>query len=309
MAWRIVIIENEGKLSLKDGNLLFTNKKYSKSVPLEDIDYIILDNRQIVITHPLMNKLSEMCILLMTTNKRHEVSGILFSYWNQYRKLDTLEKQLQISPILKKQLHKTIIQQKIINQALCLKKLSLSKYKTLINYSKDIKNANIQNTEAIAASIYFKELFSSNDFIFHRQDFKHKNIYALNAALNYTYSIIRAIIIKYIIASGFIPYLGIFHKSKTNPFNLADDIIEPFRPIADYHVYKFKDILINLKFDALNSNIRKEMHQIYSYEVCINNKWFALSSACKILISSLLKSINNNDYNIFLYPNDWREDI
>ena len=109
MAWRIVIIENEGKLSTKDEQLIFTNKKYTKSIPLEDIDYIILDNRQIIITHPLINKLAEMGILLMTTNKKHEVSGILFSYWYQYRKLDTLEKQLQISHILKKHLHKTII--------------------------------------------------------------------------------------------------------------------------------------------------------------------------------------------------------
>ena len=307
MAWRIVIIENEGKLSTKNEQLIFTNKKYTKSIPLEDIDYIILDNRQIIITHPLMNKLAEMGILLMTTNKSHEVSGILFSYWNQYRKLDTLEKQLQISPILKKQLHKTIIQQKIINQALCLKKYSLNKYDTLIEYSKKISHSNIQNTEAIAASVYFKELFSNDEFKFYRQDFKSKKIYAINAALNYTYSIVRSVIIKYIIASGFIPYLGIFHKSKTNPFNLADDIIEPFRPMVDYHVYNFKEQLIKLKFSRLDSNLRKEMHKIYSYEVSINNKWFALSSACKILIASLLKSIKNNDYNIFLYPNDWRE--
>ncbi|TXJ41011.1 type II CRISPR-associated endonuclease Cas1 [Brachyspira pilosicoli] len=309
MAWRIVIIENEGKLSTKNEQLVFTNKKYTESIPLEDIDYIILDNRQIIITHPLMNKLAEMNILLMTVNKSHEVSGILFSYWNQYRKLDTLEKQMQISPILKKQLYKTIIQQKIINQALCLKKYSLNKYDALMEFSKKIKYSNIQNMEAIAASLYFKELFSNDDFKFYRQDFKSKKIYAVNAALNYTYSIVRSVIIKYIIASGFIPYLGIFHKSKTNPFNLADDIIEPFRPIIDYHVYKFKEQLINLKFSRLDSNMRKEMHKIYFYEVYINNKWFALSSACKILIASLLKSITNNDYNIFLYPNDWRQDI
>ncbi len=309
MAWRIVIIENEGKLSTKNEQLIFTNKKYTKSIPLEDIDYIILDNRQIIITHPLINKLAEMGILLMTTNKKHEVSGILFSYWYQYRKLDTLEKQLQISHILKKHLHKTIIQQKIINQALCLQKYSLNRYDTLMEYSKKINYSNIQNTEAIAASIYFKELFSSDDFKFYRQDFKSKKIYAINAALNYTYSIIRAVIIKYIIASGFIPYFGIFHKSKTNPFNLADDIIELLRPMADYHIYQFKDKLINLKYSKLDSNIRKEMHKIYSYEVSINNKWFALSSACKILIASLLKSITNNDYNMFLYPNDWRQTI
>lgn len=308
MAWKIVIIENEGKLSTKDEQLIFTNKKYTKSVPLEDIDYIILDNRQIIITHPLMNKLAEMGILLMTTNKSHEVSGILFSYWNQYRKLDTLEKQLNISPLLKKQLYKNIIQQKIINQALCLKKYSLNKYDILMDYSKKMNYSNIQNTEAITAAIYFKELFANEHFKFHRQDFKSKKIYAINAALNYTYSIVRSLIIKYIIASGFIPYIGIFHKSKTNPFNLADDIIELFRPIADYHVYNFKEQLINLKFSRLDSNIRKEMHKIYSYEVSINDKWFALSSACKILISSLLKSIANNDYNIFLYPYDWRKD-
>ena len=67
------------------------------------------------------------------------------------------------------------------------------------------------------------------------------------------------------------------------------------------------ETVFNLKYSKLDSNIRKEMHKIYSYEVSINNKWFALSSACKILIASLLKSIKNNDYNIFLYPNDWRE--
>lgn len=259
MGWRIVIIENEGKLSIKNKQLIFKTQNKNKSIPIEDIDFIILDNRRITLTHPLLDELAQNSILLMTTNEKHEISGILFSYWNQYRKLEVLNKQIDIPAPLKKQIWKKIIEQKILNQSLTLKKYSINKFEYLNECSKKVKSGDSSNLEAITSAFYFNALFSGENYKFIRQDFKCSKVSTLNAALNYTYSIVRSIIIKYIVGAGFIPYLGIFHKSKTNSFNLADDLMEAFRPIADYHVYKYKDELKENNFNRLDKNMRKEI--------------------------------------------------
>lgn len=309
MGWRIVIIENEGKLSIKNKQLIFKTQNKNKSIPIEDIDFIILDNRRITLTHPLLDELAQNCILLMTTNEKHEISGILFSYWNQYRKLEVLNKQIDIPAPLKKQIWKKIIEQKILNQSLTLKKYSINKFEYLNECSKKVKSGDSSNLEAITSAFYFNALFSGENYKFVRQDFKCSKVSTLNAALNYTYSIVRSIIIKYIVGTGFIPYLGIFHKSKTNSFNLADDLMEAFRPIADYHVYKYKDELKESNFNRLDKNMRKEMQKIYLYELLIDGKWTRFSASCRIMTFSFLKCINENNYNNFLCPLDWRINI
>lgn len=309
MGWRIVVIENRGKLCMKNKQLVFKTGNKNKSIPIEDIDFIILDNRQITITHPLMNELAQNCILLMTTNEKHEISGILFSYWNQYRKLEVLNKQINMPAPLKKQLWKKIIEQKILNQYSVLKKYSINRSELLLEYSKKVKSGDSSNLEAVSSAFYFNALFSTENYKFVRQDFKSSKISTLNAALNYTYSIIRSVIIKYIVGAGFIPYLGIFHKSKTNSFNLADDLMEAFRPISDYHVYKYKDRLKESAFNRLDKNTRKEMQKIYSYELFIDGKWTRFSAACRIITFSFLKAVNENNYESLLCPLDWRIDI
>lgn len=309
MGWRIIIVENSGKLYLKNKQLILKTENENKSIPIEDIDFIILDNRQITITHPLMNELVQNCILLMTTNEKHEISGILFSYWNQYRKLEILNKQIDISVPLKKQLWKKIIEQKILNQSLVLKKYFINRFEHLVEYSKKVKSGDSSNLEAISSAFYFNALFSCDNYKFVRQDFKCSKVSTLNAALNYTYSIIRSIIIKYIVGTGFIPYLGIFHKSKTNSFNLADDLMESFRPIADFHVYKYKDKLKENNFNRLDKNMRQEMQKIYLYELLIDGKWTRFSAACRIITFSFLNAINENNCNNLLCPLDWRINI
>lgn len=122
------------------------------------------------------------------------------------------------------------VQAKICNQAKCLEINEIDEAKTLFAIAKNVASGDSSNREGYAARLYFKLLFGT--------DFTRDDESNINAALNYGYAILRSYIAKTIVAYGLEPSLGIHHKSQLNQFNLADDIIEPYRPIVDNFVYQ-----------------------------------------------------------------------
>ena len=264
MGWRILTISNSGKLSLKNNQIVFIDKnKNNKTVAIEDLECVIIENQEIVITHPLLSELSEKNVLLITTNEKHEPAGVLYSFFNHYKSLEIFETQIKATKKFKKELGKKIIQQKILNQALCLEKLGIDGYNELIEHSKKVTNTDIKNIEGFSSAFYFKTIFANIDEHFKRQQHYDKNVSLINAALNYTYAILRTTIMRNIIAAGLLPYLGFVHISKTNPFNLADDLIEPYRAICDYHVYKNLKYLVNNDDTSLSSEIRENLKKYF----------------------------------------------
>lgn len=199
------------------------------SIPLEDIGALVLDNPRISLSMPLLCQLAEEGIALLTVDEQHLPNGILLPFQQHFAGLQRLRAQLALSRPRQKQWHQQIVQQKILNQAETLSRLNKSKPKqAMLRLAQRVRSGDPDNLEGQAARLYFEHL--------HSQPLRRRQPAFINSAINYGYSVLRSAIARSLAASGLHPALGLFHNNERNPFNLADDLIEPYRPLLDYWV-------------------------------------------------------------------------
>lgn len=289
MSWRSLIISHPSKLSLKN-NQLCIEQGETWSVPLEDISAIVIESQQVLITESLLSKLCENNTVVYFCDSKHIPNGYLLPYYQHSRQLKVLKEQISLSEPFKKRCWQRIIKQKVINQAYvlrCIGKFDVEK--RLLKMLSNIDSGDTKNIEGQVAKIYFKELFERG---FNRN---FDNIY--NACLDYGYTILRGAIARSIAEYGYIPSLGIHHKSELNNYNLADDFIEPFRPIVDLWTRQN----INLK-DEFRTKIRNELVDLLNYDVIIDGKRHCVLNAINVMLSSFTTSIQSKDYEKLLVP-------
>lgn len=227
MGWRTVIISKPARLSIKDRQLC-VNQEDTISVPLEDISVLLIESMQVEITGVLLSHLAEYQILLFSCDGRHVPNGCFMPFASHSRHTLVAKAQLNMSMPFKKRLWQRLVQQKIFNQAKCLDLFSKSEASFIFAIGKEVLSGDSNNREAYAARLYFLALFG--------EKFNRFNTDWINAALNYGYTILRGVVARAVTIYGFIPCLGLQHDSELNNFNLADDLIEPFRPIVDLWV-------------------------------------------------------------------------
>ena len=279
MAFINIFISKPAKLNIKNKQLEVVSE-ITKSFPIEDINSIIIDSLQVNITAYTLSELIENKVAIVMCNQQHLPNGIMLPCNNHSRQLKILKHQMELPLPIKKQLWQQIIKQKIFNQASVLKILGLSGFDKLEYYSKAVLSNDSTNLEATAANFYFKKLFG--------QDFTRSDNNILNAALNYGYTILRSIIARTIIAYGLEPVLGLFHKSELNNFNLADDIIEPFRPVVDLFVAQNKEFY---ELDELTPKLKASLVNLLNVNILINKKEYNVSYAIEEMIKSLQNAI------------------
>lgn len=216
-------------ISVKGGFLLVKAEDKTEQLTLDNIDCLILNSYGASFSNQALNRLCELNIPLLVCGANANPIGILLSNAeNVYRK-QHLTAQLSASLPLQKNLWQSIIGAKVRNQALLLKELG-KKYQDIALLEKKVTSGDSGNAEAIAARIYWSRLFGAS----FKRDFEQPGI---NAFLNYGYAILRAATCRYIAAAGLLPEAGIHHRNQMNPFCLADDLLEPYRPFADQLVY------------------------------------------------------------------------
>ena len=196
-------------------------------VCLDDIDIIIIENQQTTITSALLSNLAKADISVVFVDDKFNPSVISMGLYKNSRTSKIQKSQININKPRLNRLWQTVIYSKVSNQACVLNTIKDDEY--LYSLLKRINSGDKNNIEAVSASYYFKELFGKD---FYRNNIEDNR----NIALNYGYSILRSSIIRYIIAYGLNPSFGMWHSSELNAFNLADDLIEPFRPIVDKYV-------------------------------------------------------------------------
>lgn len=227
-AFRTLFMSKPSKLSHKNNNLLIQDEK-EVFIPLRDIHTIVIDTPQTTLTSSLMKELAKHKILVFFCDDSHLPSGVFSPFLAHYRSSAMLNSQISLSKQDKSVLWQKIIQAKIQNQTNLLKQENKTSTATkLQSLQKSVKLADSTNNEAKASALYFPSLFGKG---FSRKDFS-----PINSALNYGYAIIRGCIARNLIGSGLLPSLGIFHANQFNPFNLADDLIEPYRSFVDSKV-------------------------------------------------------------------------
>ena len=229
MTWRSVVISRPARLK-RDHYSLAIEQDQTAFVPFEDIAVIVLNHREITLTHPVLSACGEYGISLFATGDTHHPSGVFIPFLPHSRATRWMRLQLDLPRPVAKQTWAGIVRRKIANQAAVLRIAGRDGMDRLDSYARRVRSGDAGNLEGQAAFFYFTQLFG--------KDFRRDQARFINAALDYGYAILRGTIARALVAHGLMPSIGLFHASEQNAFNLADDVIEPFRPLVDLFVHK-----------------------------------------------------------------------
>lgn len=229
MGWRSVMISRPTKLRREHFSLAIEQEK-TAYVPFEDIAIIVLNHREIQLTHPVLSACADYGIGLYATGDNHQPNGVFLPFLAHSRTTRLMRKQMDIPRPLAKQGWANIVRRKIENQTAVLRFCAKNGVDRMDSYSRRVRSGDQENLEGQAAAFYFTQLFGQG---FYRAEERWAN-----AALDYGYAVLRGAIARGLVAHGMHPPIGLFHASEQNAFNLADDLIEPFRPLVDLHVAK-----------------------------------------------------------------------
>ena len=293
MSWRNLVIANPTALSCKQQSLLCRQEvNEDLLIPLEDIASITLDTPQVSLTAALLSHLAKNGIVLISCDEKHMPNGVMLAFNTHSRILPAIMRQVEWSKPFKKRMRQVIVRQKINNQAMLLRRRGAPDV-VLEALSKSVASGDPKNVEAQAARRYF-----SNLFVGFKRGFADKR----NAALNYGYAIIRAAIARELTYFGFQPALGLFHHSELNSFNLADDLLEPFRPFVDGWAC---NVITNEDEEKLNLTERQEMTRVLQLMCHMEEEEHRLQTAIHLCVKSLHGATAANDHNIISLPH-WR---
>lgn len=227
MSFKQIYIKNKSYLSYQNNSMSIKNEFVETLVSLDDIDILLIENQQTTITSALISNLAKANISVIFTDEKFAPSAISLGLYKNSRTAKIQRFQLLVSKPRHNRLWQTIIYSKVYNQAQVLNTVKNDDF--LYSLTSKITSNDKNNIEAVAAAYYFKELFGKEFYRKNEEDYR-------NVALNYGYAVIRSSIARYIVAFGLNPSFGIWHSSELNGFNLADDLIEPFRPVIDNYV-------------------------------------------------------------------------
>lgn len=293
MLKRTLYIGNPAYLKLKDNQLQVIDpetKEIKGSAAVEDIGFLVLDHYQITLSHQLIVALQGNNVAIVSCDAQHLPFGLMLPMSGHVEHSERLKHQLNVSEPLRKQLWKQTVEAKISQQMLLLKKLKKN-HEPMADYLNNVKSGDSTNMEGIAAQYYWKNLFE--DFSREREG------EAPNNFLNFGYAILRSIVARALVSTGLNPTLGIFHRNKYNPYCLADDIMEPYRPYVDELVYHL--MLLPNRPQELCREVKAELLKIMTCDVMMMQKIRPLVVSVSSTTSSLYKCYTN-EQRIIRYP-------
>ena len=288
-AFRTLFLSTPAKLRLADKHMCIAQEdRKDVKIPLSDILCVIAESHQITLTNALLDAFTSNKIVLYTCGSSHLPSGIFMPFLGHYRTLSVLQSQISLNRQRKSILWQQIIKAKIHNQTRLLRMQNKDEYSKLESLEKSVRLGDSSNNEAKAAAIYFKALFG-NSFSRKIETFANGTLGTINGALNYGYAIVRGMIVRSLCIGGLHPALGLFHCNQFNPFNLADDIIEPYRIFVDSLVVKM------LENEELRENLelqnRVKLANILNTRILLDSKIYPLNRAIVASVQSLVHAL------------------
>lgn len=276
-----VFVSSACKLKVAQGSLVIESSSSPVGrVPLEDIWVLIIESQQVTITAKALSELCEAGIGTMVCGNTHMPAGLMLPIGAHSRHAAIVENQLLMSKPLKKRLWQSIVVQKIANQAKVLELLDMpDQAANLMKTAKEVLSGDTSGREAVAASAYFKLLAPNGGR-------RNSDIAPL---LDYGYAVLRAGIARYAVSGGWLVSRGIHHCNSLNAFNLADDFIEPFRPIVDLIVAQV------VEEPELNTCSKRELAAVFSYYVMVGNSKYTVQSALMEMVDSFKRAVLNDD--------------
>lgn len=295
MAWRVVAIEKPAKLSLRDNKLVIKQDE-EVALPLEDIDSLIIDNREVILTANIITALAQFDVNTLICDEKHLPSTIILPHGKAARSSKNARTQLGISEPLRKQLWRKNIIHKISNQADVLEKYNYIDAATrLRKLASTVRSGDVANNEGVAARIYFDALLG---------DATRREPMWYNSALNYAYAIVRGSIARSVASRGLITELGINHHSELNQYNLVDDLIESFRPLVDdYVLSKVAVSHLGDKYDSALTKVDRHLliDVLNQYGIMVDRR-YTIKHLAEMVVGSFLDSILKDSVEPFNLP-------
>jgi CRISPR-associated protein Cas1 len=304
MSYRTIFISKPANLSISKNRLAIKQDDEVFTIPLEDISTIIFDSYQINFSGQVLARIADYGVVLVSCDTTHIPNGIFYSYLPHSRQNLVLYKQLNLGAVFKRKIWHQLVLAKLTNQHFVLnvtKSINQLESQKLNSIITKLTSGDKDNREAMVSRFYFPKLFGA-DFIrkgkFDLKD-NDNHIDKLNILLNYTYAILRSIIIRHLVGFGLLPTLGCFHDNQQNSFNLADDFIEPFRPYVDWYVYSY---IIEVCSVEISVSCKTRLVDVINHIVNIGGRQQTINNAIEVMVSSYITSINNGDPSCFKTP-------
>lgn len=292
MAWRGVHISEAARLKIDHRQFVVARSDGEVAIAVEDLAFLVLDTPQATITSAALAALLEEGAVIIQCDAKHLPTGLALPFHAHFRQGEIARRQIAVTTPFKKRCWQAIVRAKILNQALALDGLEREGETRLRALAARVGSGDPENIEAQAARWYWSKLFDG----FRRDDAEDRR----NAMLNYGYAVLRACVARSLVASGLLPAFGLHHHSAANAFNLADDLLEPFRPVVDICVVRrLRDAPIDA---ALTLDDRRAMAATPSCPVKLGRETLTVLAACDRVTHSLCRAINSGDWRLLKLP-------
>ena len=285
MSWRTIVISKRAKLDLQLGYMVVRSEEVTKIV-LSEISTILIESTAVSLTTGLLAELSKRKIKVIFCDEKRNPSSELVSYYGSHDTSNKVRKQIAWKQKTKEAVWTEIVTEKIRKQKEILEISGKEESEILSSYIKEITWNDGTNREGHAAKVYFNALFGL--------DFTRTEDNYINAGLNYGYSIILSAFTREIVANGYITQLGLFHDNMFNQFNLASDLMEPFRVLIDQKVLRMK--LMDFEHEE-----KMQLVNVLNQEVLIDGKKQYVNNAIKIYCKSVFDALNDDDSSLMRF--------
>lgn len=294
MIKRVLCFENPARLSLRLAQIVVERESDTRTVPIEDVGVVILDHRQITITHALIDALLANNVAIVTSNDKHLPVGLMLPLDGNTLQSERFRAQIDASEPLKKQMWQQTVVAKILGQAHILREQGVE-HANMLAWAKTVRSGDTDNLEARAAAYYWRNMFKKDAFIRDPQGLFPNNL------LNYGYSVVRAMMARALVGAGLLPTFGIHHHSRYDAYCLADDIMEPYRPFVDMKVLEMWHS--GGEISDISSGQKRELLGITTLDVMINGHRSPMMLAIQTTAQSVQKCFAGEARKI-IYP-DW----
>ena len=285
MSWRVVVISSRCKLDLSM-NYMVVRGDGNKRVSLNEIAVLILENNAVSMTGCLLSALIEKKIRIILCDSKRNPQAEVVPYYGCHNDALKIKMQLQWDSFMKECIWTKIVTKKTENQAILLQKEEHVEAELLEQYVEQIQPGDVTNREGHAAKVYFNALFGL--------EFTRTEDNLINAALNYGYSIILSAFTREIVANGYITQLGVFHDNMFNQFNLASDLMEPFRILVDRQV-------LTMELEQFEHEEKMQLVNVLNQEVQIDGKIQYVNNAIKIYCKSIFDALSGDDSSLIRF--------
>jgi len=281
MSWRTIIITERVKLELQLGYLIVRGDDKIK-ILIEEISVLMIENTGVSMTTSLLVALGKQKVKIVFCDEKRNPFSEVVSYYGSHDSSLKCREQIVWKSQVKEMIWTAIVEEKIKQQEILLRKIGRTEAELLLEYRKSIENNDSTNREGHAAKVYFNAIFGMG--------FSRTAKNNINSALDYGYSILLSSFNRAISINGYLTQFGLFHDNVYNQFNLGSDLMEPYRPLID-------EIVLNMEIEDFGRKEKMRIVSVLDQKVLIGGKKHYVSNAIQIFTKSVFDAINENDIN------------